>query len=128
MIPGEIEAMSALVELNVGRSSIAIQVVNTGDRPVQVGSHIHFFEINPALYFDRAAAFGRRLDIPAGTAVRFEPGEAKRVDLIPIGGFRRIFGLNGLTQGWLDDPAVRQKALSRAAEQGFLGSMPVKPE
>jgi urease subunit gamma/beta len=95
-------------------------VVNTGDRPVQVGSHYHFFEVNRALRFDRAAAFGFRLDIPAGTAVRFEPGEEKAVTLTTFGGRREVLGLNSLTEGPLTDNAVRQRALQLAEQRGFL--------
>ena len=80
---------------------------NTGDRPVQIGSHFHFFEVNRALVFDRAAAYGMRLDLPAGTAVRFEPGEIKTVQLVALGGSRQVYGGSGLVMGALDDPAVR---------------------
>ena len=92
---------------------------NTGDRAIQVGSHFHFFEANRALRFDREAAFGMRLDIPAGTAVQFEPGDRKDVTLVAIGGTRRIHGLNGLTSGSLDSPLVRARALDRMAQRGF---------
>ena len=98
----------------------SVTVLNTGDRPIQVGSHYHFFEANRALRFPRATTFGLRLDIPAGTAVRFEPGEEKSVQLVPFGGQRTVFGLNGLTEGNTEDASVRQQALLRAAEQGFL--------
>ena len=100
----------------------SVTVLNTGDRPIQVGSHYHFFEANRAWRFPRAAAFGLRLDIPAGTAVRFEPGEAKVVQLVPVGGQRTVFGLNGLTEGNTEDATIRQRALHRASEQGFLSS------
>jgi urease subunit beta len=103
MIPGEYRTAAGEIELNAGRATAEIFVVNTGDRPVQVGSHFHFFEVNRALDFDREAAFGMRLDIPAGTAVRFEPGEEKPVRLVELGGLKRSFGLNGLTSG----PAVK---------------------
>ncbi|PWV98472.1 urease subunit beta [Paenibacillus cellulosilyticus] len=99
MIPGEYRTASGTIELNAGRQTIEVLVVNTGDRPVQVGSHFHFFEVNRALRFDRRAAFGMRLDIPAGTAVRFEPGEEKPIRLVELGGAKRSFGLNGLTLG-----------------------------
>ena len=95
-------------------------MLNSGDRPIQVGSHYHFFEANRALRFPRATTFGLRLDIPAGTVVRFEPGEEKSVQLVPFGGQRTVFGLNGLTEGNTQDASVRQQALLRAAEQGFL--------
>lgn len=92
MIPGEVLPDKGQIELNAGREAVSLVVANTGDRPVQVGSHYHFAEVNPALSFDRAAARGMRLDIAAGTAVRFEPGQKRDVTLVPIGGARRIFG------------------------------------
>lgn len=98
-----------------------IYVTNTADRPIQVGSHFHFFEVNKALDFNRNLAYGMRLDIPAGTAVRFEPGETRQVDLVEIGGSREGYGLNGLAEGPLDDPEIRKKAIHRAAERGFKG-------
>ena len=122
MIPGEILPATGEITLNAGRPTVTVQVLNTGDRPVQVGSHYHFFEVNRALRFDRAAAFGLRLDIPAGTAVRFEPGEEKVVTLVPFGGQRRVLGLNGLTEGHTDDADTRQRALLTAEERGFLTS------
>jgi len=94
MIPGEIISADGALELNAGRSTVTLLVANTGDRPVQVGSHYHFAEANPALEFDRLTARGHRLDIAAGTAVRFEPGQRREVQLIPISGARRIFGFN----------------------------------
>jgi urease subunit gamma/beta len=97
-------------------------VVNTGDRPVQIGSHYHFFEVNKALDFDRAAAFGMRLDIPAGTAVRFEPGQRKEVALVGFGGRQELSGLNALTNGLATDQSVRDVALQRAREAGFKGA------
>ena len=102
MIPGEVITKDGDLVLNEGRPAITLEVANTGDRPVQVGSHYHFFETNEALRFDRAAARGRRLDIPAGTAVRFEPGQTREVQLVPIAGARAIFGFNGLVMGALD--------------------------
>lgn len=119
MIPGEIIPGEGSITLNAGREAAEVSVTNAGDRPIQVGSHFHFFEVNRALNFDRAAAYGRRLDIPAGTAVRFEPGESKRVFLIPFGGNRIVRGLNGLTDGPLAE--MRSAALERAALQGFQG-------
>jgi urease beta subunit len=107
------------IEINQGRPTATLIVWNTGDRAVQVGSHFHFFESNRALRFDRAAAFGMRLDIPAGTAVRFEPGDSKEVRLVAIGGTRRVSGLNGLTNGSLDSPSIRAKALAVIANLGF---------
>ena len=102
MIPGEITGPDGGIELNVGLSRIDVDVVNGGDRPIQVGSHYHFAEANPALLFDRTAARGRRLDIPAGTSVRFEPGIARTVTLVPIGGDRIVAGLRGEVAGALD--------------------------
>ncbi|MEM7296255.1 MAG: urease subunit beta [Pseudomonadota bacterium] len=101
MIPGEILVAKGDVELNAGREAITLMVANTGDRPVQVGSHYHFAETNPALEFDRSAARGLRLDIAAGTAVRFEPGQRREVQLIPISGARRVYGFNQQVMGAL---------------------------
>jgi urease beta subunit len=95
---------------NAGRLVVELEVTNTGDRPIQVGSHFHFFEVNRALRFDRRRAFGMRLNVPAGTAVRFEPGDAKRVALVEFGGTRSVFGLNGLTQGESVEAALRRLA------------------
>ena len=108
------------VEINAGRPTRTISVWNTGDRAIQVGSHFHFFEVNRALRFDREAAFGMRLDVPAGTAVRFEPGDRKDVTLVAIGGARRVRGLNGLTDGSLDSPAVRAQAVESISRRDFL--------
>ena len=102
MIPGEIIVAAGEIELNAGLEAVEIEVSNTGDRPVQVGSHYHFFETNPALAFDRAAARGMRLDIPAGTAVRFEPGQSRAVSLVPYGGKRRVVGFRQAVMGSLD--------------------------
>jgi urease subunit beta len=99
MIPGEIFPSEGDVILNESRPVTVLMVANTGDRPVQVGSHYHFAETNPGLSFDRAAAHGQRLDIPAGTAVRFEPGQRREVRLVPFAGARRVFGFNGLVMG-----------------------------
>ena len=101
MIPGEIIAAEGAVTLNEGRAAITISVANTGDRPVQVGSHFHFAETNPALEFDRQVAHGMRLDIAAGTAVRFEPGQSRDVSLVPIAGTRNVFGFNQQVMGAL---------------------------
>ena len=101
MIPGELLPAEGELTLNAGRSSLALMVANTGDRPVQVGSHYHFAEANSALDFDREAALGMRLDIAAGTAVRFEPGQRREVNLIPISGARRIYGFNQQVMGEL---------------------------
>ncbi|MCS6877163.1 MAG: urease subunit beta [Geminicoccaceae bacterium] len=102
MIPGEILVREGELELNAGRPRIVLEVANTGDRPVQVGSHYHFFEVNEALVFDREKARGMRLDIPAGTAVRFEPGQRREVALVPFSGERRVFGFNREIMGPLD--------------------------
>jgi urease subunit beta len=99
MKPGEVIPASGEITLNAGRESMTIMVANTGDRPIQVGSHYHFGETNAGLDFDRAAARGMRLDIPAGTAVRFEPGQRREVRLIPYGGLRRVFGFNAKVMG-----------------------------
>ena len=116
MKPGEILPQSGELELNTakGRNPISIDVANTGDRPIQVGSHYHFFETNPALEFERDKARGMRLDIPAGTAVRFEPGEEREVGLVGFGGSRELHGLNRLTNGLPADAA-----LARARELGY---------
>jgi urease subunit beta len=102
LIPGELIPEPGELELNSGRPITTVLVANTGDRPVQVGSHFHFFEANAALHFDREATRGQRLDIPAGTAIRFEPGDSREVQLIPFAGGRRVFGFNGLINGPLD--------------------------
>ena len=102
MIPGEILTQPDDIVLNAGRPTVTLEVANSGDRPVQVGSHFHFAEANAALQFDRAAARGQRLDIPAGTAIRFEPGDSRDVNLIPFAGARRVIGFNGQINGPLD--------------------------
>ena len=113
------------IEINAGRPTVTIKVRNTGDRPIQVGSHFHFFEVNRALEFDRKAAFGQRLDIPASTGLRFEPGDEKEVTLVPFGGKQRIYGFNNLVDGWTGTgptPGYRpnlEKGLERAGERGF---------
>ena len=101
MIPGEIETLEGELELNVGRATLTLVVANTGDRPIQVGSHYHFAETNAALDFDRAAARGFRLNIAAGTAVRFEPGQTRTVELVALGGDRKVFGFNAQVMGAL---------------------------
>ncbi|HEY9802499.1 MAG TPA: urease subunit beta [Leptolyngbyaceae cyanobacterium] len=102
MIPGEIITPAGEIELNAGRETVKLLVANTGDRPIQVGSHFHFYEVNNALNFDRELALGMRLDIPAGTAVRFEPGDEKEVNLVPLVGSRRVYGFNGQINGNID--------------------------
>ena len=102
MIPGEIIAQAGEIELNVGRPTLKLTVANTGDRPIQIGSHYHFYEVNAALSFDRSATRGMRLDIPAGTAVRFEPGDEKQVQLVNLAGSREVYGFNAQIEGKLD--------------------------
>lgn len=121
LVPGQIIPMIGQIELSAGRRTVELAVVNTGDRPVQIGSHYHFFEVNKALEFGRAAAFGMRLDIPAGTATRFEPGQSRQVRLVAFGGTATITGLNDLTDG-PTDPASRDAAVARAAARGFRGA------
>lgn len=121
MIPGEYILGKEEIEANSGRRTISIVVTNRGDRPVQVGSHFHFFEVNRALVFERERAFGMRLNIPAGTAVRFEPGQEREVQLVEFSGSRNVYGLNGLTEGNADDDMVRASALKKAKEKGFGG-------
>jgi urease subunit beta len=102
MIPGEVLTAPGEIELNAGRERVSLTVANTGDRPIQVGSHYHFYETNPALAFDREKARGFRLDIPAGTAVRFEPGQSRTVELVAYAGTREVYGFNGQIMGPLD--------------------------
>ena len=120
--PGEIIPAEGEIEINAGRPTATVAVTNTGDRPVQIGSHYHFFEVNRHLDFDRAASFGMRLDIPAGTAVRFAPGETKEVTLVEFGGSGEMVGLNDLTQGSRRSESVKQEALARARARGFKGA------
>jgi urease subunit beta len=121
MIPGEYLLAEEPIVANENRRTVELEVANTGDRPIQVGSHFHFFEANKALRFDRAQAFGMRLNIPAGTAVRFEPGDTKRVTLVEIGGSATVQGFNALTQGPVN-AAGKETALKRARDQGFQGT------
>ena len=121
MKPGEYVLAEGELEANANRAILRLVVANTADRPVQVGSHFHFLEVNKALRFDRAAAYGMRLNIPAGTAVRFEPGEEKEVELVALGGKREVFGMNGLVMGSLDAAGAKQQALEKARAAGFLG-------
>jgi len=122
MVPGEYFLASGEIHANPGRKTISISVKNTGDRPVQVGSHTHFFEANKALDFKRAETFGYRLNIPAGTSVRFEPGDQKQVELTELGGKRVVFGFWGLTNGALDSPVVKARAVESAKKLGFKGA------
>ena len=119
--PGAVLTADNPILLNGGRPAREIVVANLGDRPIQVGSHFHFFEVNRALHFDRKAAYGCRLDIPAGSAVRFEPGEARPVRLVPLGGQRIAAGLNGLASGPLDAPGAAEQAFAAAQTRGFAG-------
>lgn len=120
LVPGELLTADEPVEINADRETTSVTVENTGDRPSQVGSHFHFFECNPALSFDRKAAYGMRLDIPAGTAIRFEPGCEEDVDLVAFGGNRIMRGMGGLVEGPLDDDDVREAAFERAREAGYM--------
>ena len=115
MIPGELFLQDGEIEINAGRATASVKVANTGDRPIQVGSHFHFFETNTALRFDRAAARGFRLNIAAGTAVRFEPGQERSVELVALGGDRIVYGFNGLVMGKLDGRAAKPARASKTA-------------
>lgn len=121
MTPGEVIFASDPVILNRGRKSISLIARNTGDRPVQVGSHFHFFEVNRALEFDRRKAFGMHLDIQAGTCVRFEPGDEKEISLVEFGGRKKLWGFNNLTRGDVRSKVVREKALRLAKKLGYKG-------
>jgi urease subunit beta len=105
MIPGEIFPADGEIDLNAGRATVKVLVANSGDRPIQVGSHYHFYETNPALHFDRSVALGFRLDIPAGTAVRFEPGQQREVQLVAFAGERKVYGFRGEVMGALEKTA-----------------------
>ena len=115
LVPGEVLLGEGDVELNRGRAVTVVAVVNAADRPVQVGSHYHFAEANPGLSFDRAAAHGKRLNIPAGTAARFEPGVPAEVELVPLGGRREVFGLRAETKGSLDDTGSERQAVTKGS-------------
>ncbi|MGD0250299.1 MAG: urease subunit beta [Thermoplasmata archaeon] len=121
MIPGEYVLAPGDVLCNVGRKTHTLSVKNTGDRPIQIGSHTHFFEVNRALDFKRPETFGMRLNIPSGTAVRFEPGDVKQVELTPIGGKRVVFGFWGLANGSVDSPVVKTRAIETAKKLEFKG-------
>ncbi|NJL20412.1 MAG: urease subunit beta [Leptolyngbyaceae cyanobacterium SM1_3_5] len=110
MIPGEMFVEDGEIELNAGRSTLTLKVANTGDRPIQIGSHFHFFEVNQALSFDRNQARGMRLDIPAGTAVRFEPGDEREVTLVALAGSREVYGFNNLVDGAIDRTEEPEKS------------------
>jgi urease subunit beta len=116
MIPGEYILRREPIEANSGRRTARLIVKNLGDRPVQIGSHYHFFEVNRYLAFNRDEAYGMRLNIPSGTAVRFEPGDSKEVELVALGGSRTVYGMNALVHGPLDDPIIHSKALQAVSE------------
>jgi urease subunit gamma/beta len=122
VIPGEVIAGEGDVLINEHKESITVHVLNTGDRPIQIGSHYHFFEVNPFLEFNREKAFGKHLDIPAGTAVRFEPGENKEVNLVMFGGAGEVFGLNNLTDGPTASQENKTQALHQAKIRNFKGA------
>lgn len=119
IVPGEYRLVKEPIELNAGRNTVKIRVSNTGDRPIQIGSHIHFVEINRQLSFDRKGSIGKRLNIPAGTAVRFEPGEEMEVELVELGGNRCVYGVGDLTNGSIDR---KDEIVKRAKKLGFKGA------
>lgn len=121
MIPGEYILSSDPIICNGNKKTVSITVSNTGDRPCQVGSHTHFFEVNKALDFPREQAYGCRLNIPAGTSIRFEPGDSREVELCELGGKRIVYGFNGLTMGGLNSKMAKQAALEKAKKLGFKG-------
>ena len=117
MIPGEVIPQTGEIELSAGRARVTLRVDNSGDRPIQVGSHTHFFEVNSALTFERDQAYGFHLDVPAGTALRFEPGEGREVTLVAFAGARKVYGMNQLVMGDLDQE--KDAAFARASEAGY---------
>lgn len=121
MKPGELRLKNKDVVCNKGKKAVSVEVKNTGDRAIQIGSHYHFFETNKYLQFDREKAFGMRLNIPSSTAVRFEPGEQKKVVLVEFGGKKNIYGLNNLTDGNANDKSVMASALAKAKQGGYKG-------
>lgn len=121
-IPGEIITQEGEIEINAGRERVSVDVLNTGDRAIQVRSHAHFFEVNRALKFDRAATFGMRLDRPSGTGIRFEPGEIIHVELVRIGGTGNVRGFGRLTEGSIHSGEVKQRGLRLAKERGYRGA------
>ncbi|UYQ91943.1 urease subunit beta [Chitinophaga horti] len=124
MIPGEYFLKPGDVIANEGRSTVKINVVNTGDRPVQIGSHFHFFEVNRMMAFDREKAFGMRLNVPSGNAVRFEPGETKEVELVALGGHRKAIGFSNLADGDTTTEEAKNKAMEKAIAQQFKNTTP----
>jgi urease subunit beta len=126
LIPGELFAAPGEIELNAGRKTLRLTVANTGDRPIQVGSHYHFFETNAALRFDRAAARGYRLNIAAGTAVRFEPGQEREVELVALAGDRIVYGFNGKVMGPLDAKSVRKTVAKKSSAKKAPTTKPAK--
>jgi urease beta subunit len=123
MVPGEYFLQRDPIDINAGRATLRLTVANRGDRPIQVGSHYHFFEVNRWLSFDREGAYGMRLNIAAGTAVRFEPGDSREVELVALGGTRTVHGLNALVNGALDAPNVKARAV--AAVRAFISKRDV---
>jgi urease beta subunit len=119
VIPGEWLLSDEPIEINEGRRKIRLSVRNTGDRPIQVGSHFHFFEVNRVLQFDRPATLGTRLDVPSGQSIRFEAGDERDVDLVAFGGHQRVIGFNGLLDGAISTPSAEASAVRRAQELGF---------
>ena len=122
VIPGEWLLADDPIEINAGRRKLHLSVRNTGDRPIQVGSHFHFFEVNRVLDFDRAAALGMRLDVPSGQSIRFEAGDERDVELVELGGIGRVIGFNGLLDGATSAQWTVHRAMERAAALGFSGS------
>jgi urease subunit beta/urease subunit gamma/beta len=121
VVPGEWLLSDEPIEINAGRRTLRVSVRNTGDRPIQIGSHFHFFEVNRALDFDRPATLGMRLDVPSGQSVRFEAGDEREVDLVEFGGLGRVIGFNNLVNGSISEPQSVERALNRAAQLSFAG-------
>lgn len=122
MIPGEYVLSSEPVNCNTNRKTVKVKVKNTADRPSQIGSHTHFYEVNKALDFPREKSYGYRLNIPAGTSIRFEPGDEKEVELCELGGAKVVYGFNGLTMGGVKSSVVREQAFARARARGYKGA------
>jgi urease beta subunit len=121
VVPGEWLLCEEPIEINAGRRTVRVLVRNTGDRPIQVGSHFHFFEVNRVLDFDRPATLGMRLDVPSGQSVRFEAGDEREIDLVEFGGLGRVIGFNNLLDGTASEPQSVARAISRASRRGFAG-------